>query len=164
MKALAPTDLAFFDHASVRIQQRVVVPADPTRVFAALADPSGWTRWFPGMYEAAWTSAGVAGLGAERLVKLRLYGHFVERMIAWEPGRRFAFTMVGTTSPMARALAEDYRLTGNPDGTTTLDWCMATEPTMLGRIAMPAMKPIMRRMFGKAGAGLAAYLQAHDAA
>ena len=158
MKTLPATDLLFFDTAPVCIQQRFIIPADPVRVFAALADPTGWPQWFPNMYEAAWTTPAVAQLGAERLVKLRLYGHFVERMIAWEPGQRFAFTMVGTTSPMARALAEDYKLTGNPDGTTTLDWCMATEPSTLGRVVMPAMKPIMRRMFAKAGAGLAAYL------
>ena len=164
MKPLAPTDLAFFDSAPVRLQATAIIPADPVRVFAALADPDGWTRWFPGMYEAAWTSTEVACVGAERLVKLKVYGHFVERIIAWEPGQRFAFTMVGSTSPMARALAEDYRLSANPDGTTTIAWCMATTPSTLGRLVMPAMKPIMRRMFGKAGAGLAAYLQAHDAA
>jgi hypothetical protein len=41
---------------------------------------------------------------------------------------------------------------------------MATTPSGLGRAAMPVMKPIMRRMFTKAGAGLARYLGAHDAA
>jgi uncharacterized protein YndB with AHSA1/START domain len=164
MKPLAPTDLAFFDTAPVQLCARFTLPADPVRVFAALADPAGWTSWFPGMYAAAWTSPQVACLGAERLVKLKRYGDFLERMIAWEPGRRFAFTMVGTTSPMARALAEDYRLSDGPSGTTTIDWCMATTPSGLGRAAMPVMKPIMRRMFTKAGAGLARYLGAHDAA
>lgn len=164
MKPLAPTDLAFFETAPVQLRARFELPADPARVFAALADPAGWTRWFPGMYAAAWTSPATACVGAERLVKLKLYGHFVERMIAWEPGRRFAFTMVGSTSPMARAMAEDYLLAEGPHGTTTIDWCMAAAPSTLGRVAMPVMKPIMRRMFAKAGAGLATYLQPGGAA
>ncbi len=161
MKTLPATDLAFFDDAPVRITSSAVIAADPARVFAALADAAGWPRWFPRMYEAAWTSPQVAQLGAERLVKLKLYGNFVERMIAWQPGRRYAFTMVGSTSPLARRIAEDYRLTDRGDGTTTIDWTMATEPNALGNLATPIFIGMMRRMFAKAGAGLNAYLSAH---
>lgn len=160
MKVLPPTDLAFFDHAPVRITAQATLPASPARVFAALADAAGWPRWFPRMHHAAWTTPQVAQLGAERLVKLSLYGHFVERMIAWEPGRRLAFTMVGSTSPMARRLAEDYQLRDDGDGSTTIAWTMASEPSGLGRLATPAMAPVMRRMFRQAGHGLRAYLAA----
>ena len=158
MKALAPTDLAFFDTAPLRITASARIDASPERVFAAFADPVGWTRWFPRMYAAAWTTPTIAAVGAERLVKLSLYGHFLEKMIAWAPGQRLAFTMIATTSPLARRLAEDYQLVDNGDGTTTLNWVFASEPNLLGKLATPVLTRLMQRMFRDAGAGLNRYL------
>ena len=78
-------------------------------------------------------------------------------MIAWEPGARYAFTMVASDSPLASQMAEDYRLTAVPAG-TRLDWTFAATPTTLGKLGMPVMKLIMRKMFRDAGDGLARYL------
>jgi uncharacterized protein YndB with AHSA1/START domain len=160
VRALAPTDLAFFDDAPLRILARASLAAPPARVWAALADLASWPGWFPLMTTAAWTGATIARVGAEREVALRLLGRFRERMIAWEPERRFAFTMIASTSPMARRLAEDYRLAPDGGGGSTLDWVFAAEPTALGRLARPALVPMMRGIFARAGRRLEASLRA----
>ncbi len=145
MKPMAPVDLDYLDRAPMRVQLSATVAAPPATVFAAFADPADWTRWWPMMHRAAWTK-GQGGVGSERQVALRLFGKFEERFIAWEPGARFAFTMIGSTSPMATQMAEDYRLTA-VDGGTRIDWTMAATPTGLGR----AMRPALTRVLGRMG-------------
>ena len=109
------------------------------------------------MKRAAWLGDAHGGLGAEREVTMRMLGRFRERMIAWEPGARFAFTMIGSTSPRVRLLAEDYRLVA-VDGGTRLDWVMAATPTTIGKLGMPIMRRIMLRIFERAGRRLRARL------
>lgn len=152
MKTLPPTDLSYFDTAPIQIRASGTVAASPATVFAAFADAPGWATWFPMMHRAAWTS-GTGGVGAERTVALRLLGRFAERIIAWEPEARFAFTMIGTTSPLATQMAEDYRLTA-VDGGTRIDWVMAATPTTLGKVGKPALRQIGRRLFTGAARNL----------
>jgi ribosome-associated toxin RatA of RatAB toxin-antitoxin module len=147
--------LSFFDEAPLRIPTSVHVDAKPQRVFELFSDAGSWPAWFPLMVRARWTSAEIAQLGAEREVAFRLFGRFRERFIAWEPGARFAFAMIGTTSPFVAQMAEDYRLV--PDGDCArLDWVVAIRPNALGRVATRPLLAIMRRMFDRAARNLAA--------
>jgi hypothetical protein len=157
MRTLAPVTLDFFEQAPLRIPTSIRLAARPEKVFSVLADASTWPSWFPLMHHAAWTSADVGRLGAEREVAFHLLGAFQERFIAWEPGVRFAFTMVGTTSPLVEQMAEDYRLTPDGDG-SRLDWIMAARQTALGRPLTPPLRLVMGRLFGRAVQNLAARL------
>ncbi|HET9620302.1 MAG TPA: SRPBCC family protein [Kofleriaceae bacterium] len=159
MKALEPTDLAFFDRAALRITATVQLSAPPDRVFASFAEPSEWLHWFPLMTAARWT-AGAPGLGAEREVALTGLGRFRERMIAWQPGQRFAFTMIGSSSPLASRLAEDYQLRGERGG-TRVDWVMAATPTTLGNLVATPTRVVMQRLFARGGRNLEHWLSAN---
>lgn len=156
MKDLTPTDLAFFDDAPLRIAQSARVSAAPDKVFASFANAADWPEWFPMLKWAKWTK-GNGALGDEREVSVGALGRYRERMIAWDPGRRFSFTMIGSTSPLAEQLAEDYRL--SPDGGgTRIDWVMAARPTTLGKVGGPVLKAVMSRLFKRGGKNLEALL------
>lgn len=152
MKTLEPTGLDYFDRAPLRVVASATLAASPQKVFAAFADPATWPRWFPLMKTATWTK-GDGGVGAEREVWLTILGGHVERIIAWDVGKRFSFTMIGTTSPLASQIAEDYRLSPSGDG-TRLDWVLAATPTTLGKVSKPALSAFMKRVFRKGGRNL----------
>jgi len=156
VRSLDPVSLGFFDDAPVRIVTTCRLGATPDHVFDTLADPASWPRWFPLMSRAGWTSPGPAALGAEREVALRAFGQFRERFIAWEPGARYTFTMIGTTSPLVDAMGEDYRLTADGKG-TRLDWTIAARPSRIGRVLTPALRMIMKRIGSAAARRLDRY-------
>lgn len=159
MKLLDPVSLDYFDTAPMRIVASARLSATPERVFESLADVHDWPRWFPLMVEARWTR-GEGGVDAEREVGLRLLGRFRERMLVWERGKRFAFTMIGSSSPLATHMAEDYQLTRDGSG-TRLDWVFAATPTSLGKLAAPGMRAFMKKLFERGGANLEHLLSAN---
>ncbi len=158
MRAMTPMTLDDLDHAPFRMVQSTVLPGSPDAVFAELADPARWLGWFPLMRHAAWTSTVTSCVGAERAVALRLLGRFEERFIAWEPGKRYAFTMTGTTSPLAKQMAEDWRITRETGG-TRLEWIVGAVPTTLGRAATPVLRSVTRRLFRQGTSNLGRVLR-----
>ncbi|HEX7836215.1 MAG TPA: SRPBCC family protein [Kofleriaceae bacterium] len=121
--------------------------ASAAGVFIELADPS---RWFPLITSCLWHGR-VGGVGSVREVHVRLFGTFRETMIAWEPAgpggtARVAFTMTETTSPLVSCMAEDFAITPALGG-VRLDWTLAAVTTALGRLAAPALRQTLRRMF-----------------
>jgi uncharacterized protein YndB with AHSA1/START domain len=159
VKTLEPADLGFFARAAQRIVATAHVSVPPERVFASFAEPAEWTRWFPLMTAARWVG-GTPGVGAEREVALTGLGRFRERMIAWEPGRRFAFTMIGSTSPLASQIAEDYQLHAERAG-TRIEWIMAATPTSAGRLLRTPTRLLMQSLFARGGRNLEHWLSAN---
>ena len=151
MRDLQP--LALDDFAAAPFQLSVVVElaAEPAAVFAELGDPS---LWFPMMRRSVWRTGATSGVAAEREVDMRMFGRFRERMLVWQPGERLAFTMTATSSPLVARMAEDWRLTASPTG-TTLAWTVAATPTTAGRALMPALRVILRGLFTRGAKELA---------
>jgi len=158
MRELTPVDLSWIEDAPVTVRTSTTLAAPPDRVFAAFADTAGWPRWFPLMTSAAW-SDGQSCVGAEREVALRAFGRFRERILAFDPGRRFAFTMIGTTSPLMRRMGEDYRLSSDGAG-TRFDWTMGAEPRGAAGALVPGLRVIMRRILARAARNLDGQLRA----
>jgi uncharacterized protein YndB with AHSA1/START domain len=148
-----PMTLAELDSAPVRLEFSELLPGPPEVVFRELAEPERWIGWFPLMREARWTSSQTACVGAERTVHLRVFGRFREIFLAWEPGSRMAFTMLESTSPLARRMAEDWRL-AREQGGTRLTWVVGIAPTRIGKLAVPGLRPIVGRMFRQGMANL----------
>jgi hypothetical protein len=149
MRAMRAIQIEDFDRVGFHFTVSGMIGAPTHAVFAELADPS---RWFPLMSSSLWHGR-AACVGAEREVHVRLLGRFRERMLAWDPDTRVAFTMIMTTSPIVDRMAEDYRLTPELGG-CRLDWTVAAEPTRIGRAARPAMRALLGRMFASARAAL----------
>lgn len=155
--SLDPKPLEFADHAPLRVTESALIRASRTRIFDVFADIGSWTRWFPLMYRAEWVSTQTAGVGAERDVHLHLLGAYRERFIAWEPGARFSFTMTASSTPMAHALLEDFAFT-DEGAHTRVDWVLAADPRLLGKVGRPVLTRVMRKLFFVAGERLERYL------
>jgi len=152
MRTLPAVELDWIDTAPIVLRIDGRLAASPARVFEAFADAPGWPAWFPTMTRAAWV-AGSGGVGSEREVSVRGFGSVRERFLAWEPGVRFSFTMIGATSPLVRRMGEDYRLSADGGG-TRLACTVGIEPSRLGRVAMPLAKRLLLRSFRGAVARL----------
>ena len=145
MRDMAPMELADVAAAPVKVGGSVWLDANPHAVFAELADPS---LWFPLMRRSVWHTGATGGVGAERDIAHPVLGNFRERMIAWTPGVRVAFTMLATSSPFIARALEDWQLAPERDGTRA-DWVVAAHPTKLGRVASPALKATTRLLFAR---------------
>jgi uncharacterized protein YndB with AHSA1/START domain len=156
-----PVDATFAETALDRVEGTAIVRATPERVFAALADVSTWPAWFLDMKAMAWTN-GRGGVGAVRMATL-VFGRFEERMIAWDPGARFMFSIDGSSLPLVKRAAEDWRLEEVVvDGrmATRVTWSLLADPTWITRVLRPLIAPLFRRMFRRSAAGLDTYLTA----
>jgi hypothetical protein len=150
MRSMAPLTLAEFYEQPFRFTATAKLDADPLAVFAELGDMS---LWFPLMRRSVWKTGATSGVGAEREVEVTGLGRFRERMLAWEPGRRVAFTMTRTTSPLVLRMGEDWLLT-REDIYTRLDWVVVARPTLLGRASTPALRASLRAIFMRAAGNL----------
>lgn len=159
-------DLTFLERAPVRHVFSAVVAAPRAAVFAAIADPEGWHAWFPGVRRARYASPPPYGVGTIR--EANVSGtRWVEEMIAWQPDRRWAYTVIEASTPLASAQVEVFDVAdvapaaGGPGGAvgaggvggsvaTRVTWTLAIEPRLLQRIAAPIAPLVMRRVFSSA--------------
>lgn len=150
-------DLTFLDRAPVVHRFEQTVPASRSAVFAALADPTTWPQWFPGVRAARYASPPPYGVGTIREADVA-GTRWVEEMIAWEPDRRWAYTVTSTTSPLARAQVESFELADDPSGTRVC-WTLAFEPRLLLRLTGWVAPLVMRHLFERAMRNLGTYLR-----
>jgi len=119
------------------------VPGPPAAAFEVITDPTGLGRWMPDLVRGGWASQPPHGVGSVREVALTTIAVH-ERVLVWEPGERFVFTIVKASAPILKRMVEDYRL--EPvNGGTRVQWTIAYQPTLL---AMP-IEPILRKRFSK---------------
>lgn len=118
-----------------------------------IADPASWLKWFPGFAEAHWHGDARACVGATRDVRLKDGMIVREKIAAWEPGRRFAFSIVGTNRPLIRRMTEDYRFEPTATG-CRFAWTVKYELAWWLRPLGGVVRRQFRPMFDEATAGL----------
>jgi len=151
-----PVGLDFLETAPKRWSFAEPVDAAPEEVFAAIADPTTWRRWFPGMTSGRYlNSARTVGAVREARQGPAVY---VETIIAWDAPTRWVYRVDETSVPLAKALVEEWLVA--PDGAgSVVRWNFAIEPRPLfkaaGPIATTGMERVFRRAVGNLGRMLA---------
>ncbi|MCB9732730.1 MAG: SRPBCC family protein [Deltaproteobacteria bacterium] len=140
-----PTDVGFADKSDTFFTWDFTVAAPASEAFDALTDPARFMRWFPDAKRVAWVTDAPHGAGSVRDVALR--GITVrEKVLVWEPGRRFSFTVVESSLPLLWRMVEDFRFS-SAGRETRVEWTIAYQPRLLVRPLERALKPLISRTF-----------------
>jgi carbon monoxide dehydrogenase subunit G len=155
--AMRHEDLAFIDRAPMVQVAEAAVSGPPAAVFAALADAAGWSRWFPGVRAAWYSTPPSHGVGTIR--EANVGGtHWVEMMIAWDDPSRWAWTVTAASVPFALAQVESFDLQGVAGG-TRVRWTIGLEPRLLASLTRPWMRRTTVSLFERAMHNLDAHLR-----
>lgn len=151
MQPLTPRSLEWTDTAPVRAVGTRRIAASADAIWAVIADHERWGEWFTPIDEVTPgdPSTGVGGTRTVRVGPIEVE----EEFLAWEPGRRFAFTVTHSTRPGIRSMNEDIRLVPDGPDATTVTYTMALDP-LGGRFVRPVLAPLLRRNLKAALAGL----------
>lgn len=136
--------LEFLDQTPNVFKAEEIVRATPEQIFEVFEDANAWTVWAMPIQNVEWTSPKPFGVGTTRTVSMMggLAGY--EEFVAWERGKRMAFTFVGTSEDMIESFLEDYRVTDLGDGTCRAEWYMALETKGVSAKMMWLTRPLMR--------------------
>jgi hypothetical protein len=150
--AMRKENLGFVDRApSVHVAEAAMA-APRSRVFSAFVDPQGWPDWFPNVQRAAYTSPPPFGVGTIR--EARVGGtRWVEEMIAWDDCRRWAWTVLSASVPLAKAQVECFEFADAGAG-TRIRWTLALEPRLVARFGIRFATGAVRRLLTRAAANL----------
>lgn len=134
------------------------VRAPPKVVFAAIAaDPSTWTRWFPGLERGSYEGDGEAGVGTRREVSMDGVS-YRETMLAWDEPTRWAYRVDESSGDMFHALAEDWVVEPAGDH-SVVRWTFAIDPKPEIVPLLGDLPEIVGKVFADAMAGLDAYIE-----
>ena len=146
--AITAKDLAYTESSPHQLKVTQEIAASKEVVFDALMDAPGWRRWFRDCLSCEWTTPAPYGVGSEREIQLKLVTA-TERILAADPGERFAFTLIAVSKPLAKAMLEDFRLSDAGNGKTRIDWTMHYEPSALARAIHPILRAVFKSMLTK---------------
>jgi deazaflavin-dependent oxidoreductase (nitroreductase family) len=149
-------DLSFLERAPVRHDFAAVLAAPRPDVFAAIADPTSWSSWFPGVRSARYRGVPPYGVGTIREADVS-GTRWIEEMIAWDADRRWTYTVIESSTPLAAAQVESFELDETPGG-TRVRWTLAIEPRLMQRLSGPIAPLVMGRLFARAMRNLEARL------
>ena len=143
MGTIAPKDLDWIERAPFSLSGSATTTASPAAVFAVLADHERWPEWFPLLKKTVVIGPAREGVGMRR-VSTFPGTKLDELFIAWDPGKRLAFTMTAVSPGITHAFVDDCRI--EPAGSGS----HITYTTYLDPVAplLPIMK-LMKGLLGK---------------
>jgi carbon monoxide dehydrogenase subunit G len=150
-------DMGFVGRAPVVHTAEARVAASRAAVFAAFVDPGSWPGWFPGVRAASYQTRAPYGVGTVRMAHVGIT-RWVEEIVAWDDGRRWAWTVLRATVPLAMAQIESFEFADDGDG-TRVRWTIALEPRLLTRFGLPFMGRTLTRLLARAGRNLEEHLR-----
>ena len=150
-------DLRFVERASIVRATAAEVAAPRARVFQALTDAPGWATWFPNVRTAEYTTPQPYGRGTMRVAEVA-GTHWEEEIIVWDKDRRWGWTVLAASVPLAEAQVELFELTDTPNG-TAIRWTLALEPRLIARLGAPLAEPAIRMLWQRATRNLEATLR-----
>ena len=133
----------FLDQTRNVVAAIEIVKATPEQIFEMFEDAHAWTVWALPIRKVEWTSPKPYGVGTTRSVHMMgdLVGY--EEFVAWERGKRMAFSFVGCNKDVTEKFLEDYRVTDLDNGSCRVEWYMAMEVNGFSRHLMFLTRPIM---------------------
>lgn len=152
-----PSDLSYVDASPDRIAVVQSIAAPPERVFDIVAAGERQDEWFQDFVACRWQSPEPHGVGATREIQLKMLT-VKERFLAWERGRRFAFSIDAISLPLVRQMVEDMRFEPEGGG-TRLVWHVHYTPSRVMRPVHPAARAVFGRMFRSSAEGLRRYAE-----
>ena len=108
-------DLDFVDTAPHHVCREVLLDVPADRAFDVLTGDR-WREWFPDLQDITWYPP--RGVGGTRYLRLHR-SEVHETFLAWEPGRRLAFSVDRSTVPFIKAMLVEFRLTPASAGNRT---------------------------------------------
>ena len=149
-------DLGFVERAGSVHVAEATMAAPRSRVFGAFVDPESWPAWFPNVRRAVYASPPPFGIGTIR--EAHVGGtRWIEEMVAWDDGRRWAWTVLRASVPFAKAQVECFEFADAGAG-TRIRWTLALEPRLVARLGGRFATAAIRRLLSRATANLDARL------
>ena len=159
---VSAADATFASEAKKHFIYDFKVQADPARTFDVITDPLKMDRWMPDLKSGSWATKAPHGVGSVREVRLTTIA-VQERVLVWEPGERFIFTVVRSSVPLLKRMVEDYRLERAHGGGTRVQWTIAYQPLLLAAPLEPILKKRFSKMFELAATRLTQHLSSAGA-
>lgn len=148
------SDVTFAEGSKKHFAYDFTVPAPAGDVFDLVTRPETLGTWMPDLKAARWTTSPPPGLGSVREVRLTTIAVH-EKVLVWEPGERFVFTIVRASVPILKRMVEDYRFDAVAGG-TRVRWTIAYQPRLVASAFEPLLAPRFARMFEASAKKLAA--------
>lgn len=160
MPTLSKATIDFPDSAPVRLAVEVELNSSPEAVWNLLIDNPGWVHWFNGVTLCEDTSPQTSGVGATRRIVVNGL-QADEEIIAWEPMRRWGFTVVETSRTFARRWVERVTLEPieqNGGNGTRVRYETGLELLWLAKLFKPILIRGIRNSWHSSLSGIDAYL------
>ena len=153
--SVTPQRLDFADRAPHRLRFDAAIWAPPERVFDVIVDDDMGT-WLRDFVEMKWTSARTRDVDATRIVRLKGGLAVKERFLAWERGKRVAFTLEAISVPgVVRSMIEDFFLEPLSARHTRVQYTVSYAPHPAVRLVHAAARNFFGAMFHDALRGIA---------
>jgi uncharacterized protein YndB with AHSA1/START domain len=154
----AEKTLDWIDQAPFSFSGSAMTKASPDAVFAVLADHERWPEWFPVITKTVILGEQREGVGTRRLTNIP-GGSIEERILAWDVGRRFAFTATAVHPAVVHALLDDCRIEPMQSG-ARVTYNVYLDPAGMVLPLLELMKGLLASELNKGMQALAARAEA----